>query len=501
MRGDLLERIRAFFSTGYERLARRAAAWRQAGTALLEKARTEWERAVSAFLEPPSGPESYFSLGERLVSKRLALLVLAGALSAAAVLAAVVYPRLDGWLWSSRLVVGSEKLSGFTGRAELFTAGGARVYVGPIADGQLTGQGEQYAQDGQLVYSGAFVSGRYEGTGRYYENGVLRYAGYFLNSLFEGEGEQYDEQGRLLYWGSFSQGRRNGTGTQFQPDTGLKCYTGAFFNDLREGRGTEYGPDGSTVVYEGAFVGGAYGGAGRLYSGGVLLYDGAFERGAFSGTGTLYDADTGGVLYSGGFLAGRYEGEGMLYDIETAVPIYSGAFAAGVRAGKGVEYDSLGWVLFAGNFRDDMPDLMHYLGEDLEGFRADFGPENARRTVGGKLLLFYTEQGLAVVCRADGAEGYLCEKMISGLATELAGVCRGADAAAVHDALGLPYTALSLDLDLYYGAAFSSVGAGIRSGAPVPGEKYLRGGYFIRVYYSAEGGVAAVELCATGGGL
>ncbi len=476
-------------------LKRRAEDGKKALAALAERASGAVKAAAAPFLVPPEGPEGYLAVGRHVVAKHTLLLAATALLAAGTLLATVVYPWMDGRLWPSRLTLGSEKAADFTGRVELYTVNGTRVYEGPMVDGQLTGTGAQYGPDGQLLYRGGFSEGRYEGQGRYYEDGVLRYAGGFHENDFSGQGAQYDGQGRLVYQGGFTGGQRSGSGAEFAPDTGLKRYVGGFLADQREGRGTEYGPDGETVHYQGEFSLDAYSGAGRLYWDGGLYYDGGFLDGDFSGGGVLYDPDTGRVRYEGEFRVGLPDGAGRLYDPETGKLVYAGTFAAGVRSGEGTEYDSLGREVFSGMFRDGMVDLMHYLGRDVADFRADFGPETTSRTVGDILLLLYPEQNLAVICR-DGAR---CWKLVSGLSTELAGVRRGADPAEVRAALGEPFTALSMELGGYYGPLFGSLGAPLAADEGVYAEKYLRGGYFIRVYYSGQGKAAAVELCATGG--
>lgn len=498
MEHDFLNAALGGVSVAFGQLKSVAADGKKALAALAGRACAKLGEQTAAFLTPPGGPGDYVPLGGRLLSKRLLLLVFTGVLAIAVFAATVAYPWMDGRLWVSRLTLGSAKAADFTGRAALLTPGGTLIYEGPLEGGQPAGRGTQYAPDGALVYRGDFAAGRYEGEGRAYEDGAPRYAGGFHENRFSGAGEAYDEQGRLVYRGSFLEGQRAGNGVELWPETGRKRYVGGFSDGLREGRGAEYGPDGQTVVYEGEFAGGAYSGAGRLYENGALRYDGGFSGGAFSGAGTLY-GPAGRVLYEGGFRDGKYDGEGRLYDEETGRLVYEGGFLSGLRAGAGTEYDGLGRAVFSGNFRDGAADLMYYLGRDMEEFRTDFGAENVRAAAGGTLLLSYTRQNLAVVCRAEG-DGYVCQKIVSGLSAPLAGVERGAGVEEVHAALGRPFTALALTLEPYDEALFAGLGVVIPAGARVFGEKYLRDGYFIRVYYSTGGRAAAVELCAPGAG-
>lgn len=473
---------------------------KNAATALAERAGTAAGEAVEPFFSPPDGRESYFALGRRLLSKRFALAAVLALTAAAVLFATLVYPRLEGWLWPARLTLGEERLAAFTGEARLSTVAGAKIYEGGLADGAPSGRGEQYAVDGQLVYSGELAAGAYQGEGRYYEEGILRYAGGFQENLYAGDGEAYDAQGRLTYRGQFAQGQPSGTGVEYAPDTGRRRYAGGFSGGLREGRGTEYAADGAAVVYQGEFSGGVYAGTGRLYENGALRYAGAFEAGVYSGAGRLWDPETGLALYDGAFSNGLFEGEGRQYD-GTGALAYAGSFAAGVRSGAGTAYDGLGRVLFTGNFRDGMPDLMAYLDVPADQLLADFGREETRKTVGGTTLLCYPAKGLTAVCQPDGEGGLFCRGFVTALTSSgPGGIARGDGREAVGRALGAADTVLTRTPDAWFFTACAALNAGLGESGAVLAEKYLRDGYFIRIYYHEGGAAAAMELRATGGG-
>ncbi len=452
---------------------------------------------ITSFLRAPQSREDYVGAGSYLLSKRLVFMCIAAFLCVVTVCMYVIYPWMDGRLWVSKMELNSEKFLSFTGKAQVYDSGGVTIYQGDMVDGALTGTGMQYDVDGILVYEGDFVDGQYSGQGRYYDAHSLRYDGAFSDNAYNGEGKLYNQDSRLIYSGPFAMGLRSGIGTEYNPATGKKSYFGSFAEDKKEGNGTAFAQDGETIVYEGSFAQDVYAGQGKLYENGKLRYAGGFEDGVFSGEGVLYDADSGTMLYEGQFQSGLYNGAGKLYDPEDGGLLYSGTFANGRRDGSGAEYDSLGAVIFQGNYRDGVVDLMSYMGQDMQAFCADFGNPSTKETVDGVEVWNYPSKNLVVIAKPDIVnQVQVCWKIMSGLREEFCNIQKSSTAQDVQSALGMPFTALELTLPTYCQTAFSALGATIPNNATVVSEKYLQDGYYIRVYYDAPQGKAViVEMC------
>ncbi len=452
---------------------------------------------ITSFLRAPQSREDYVGAGRYLLSKRLVFMCIAAFLGAVTVCVCVIYPWMDGRLWVSHMELNSEKFLSFSGKAQVYDSGGVTIYQGDMVDGALTGTGRQYDTDGILLYEGNFEDGQYSGQGRYYIAHVLRYDGAFSNNLYQGEGNLYNQDSRLIYSGPFVAGLRSGIGTAYNPETGKKSYFGSYAEDKKEGNGTAFAQDGETIVYEGSFALDVYAGQGKLYENGKLRYAGSFAEGVFSGDGVLYDADSGTMLYEGQFQNGQYSGEGKLYDPDSGSLLYSGTFANGRRDGSGAEYDSLGAVIFQGNYKDGLVDLMSYMGQDMQAFCADFGNPSTKETVDDVEVWNYPSKNLVVIAKPDIVNQVMvCWKIMSGLREEFCNIQKSSTQQDVQNVLGAPFTSLELTLPAYSQKAFAALGATVPNGATVLSEKYLQSGYYIRVYYDAPQGKAAiVEMC------
>lgn len=184
----------------------------------------------SLFDVKPKNKKDYYSIGNWLVSKKLAfaIVVVVGIISLIyffSVNKSLSTARTEGiktYSYDSVLLrFASEKVR-ITGKS------GYLAYEGDVADGSVTGYGTLYRPDGSMVYQGNFLQNRYEGSGSlYYPTGVLNYKGYFQANEFQGIGSLYRENGTLLYEGDFVAGLEDGAGKLYDTGSNL-IYTGNF---------------------------------------------------------------------------------------------------------------------------------------------------------------------------------------------------------------------------------------------------------------------------------
>lgn len=120
----------------------------------------------------------------------------------------------------------------------------------------------------------------------YYNSGIKKAEGRFINGIMQGKGRAYHPNGALKYEGMFRKGIINGFGREFW--------------------------DNNNIKYEGEFVNGIYYGEGRIYNkNGVLLAEGTFIDGKMHGMGTAYYLN-GNVMYEGEFQDGKALGVGLV---------------------------------------------------------------------------------------------------------------------------------------------------------------------------------------------
>ena len=167
---------------------------------------------VKSMTRRPSSKADYVRFGQVYLSKRFLGFSVIASVLVVTVFSTVIYPWLEGKLWTPTILLNSQKMAGYTGPARIKNDMGTVIYVGDVVSGKLTGDATQYDTEGELVYTGAFQDAAYSGYGSYYVDGVLRYEGDFAKNLYDGEGRLYDEEGSLIYQGSFAQGLRSGKG-------------------------------------------------------------------------------------------------------------------------------------------------------------------------------------------------------------------------------------------------------------------------------------------------
>ena len=421
---------------------------------------------VKSMTRRPSSKADYVRFGDVYLSKRFLGLSVIVIVLVVTTFSTVVYPWLEGRLWTPTILLNSEKMAGYTGPAHIRNDMGVTIYSGDVVAGALTGSATQYDAEGNLVYTGEFLNAAYDGYGSLYVDGVLRYEGDFSENLYNGEGRLYDENGSLIYQGDFAQGLRSGMGMAYRPDTHTLLYYGGFANDLWEGSGVVYEDDGVTVRYRGALAAGVYEGEGSYYENGTLVYQGMFSQGLFEGTGTLYD--TGGNV------------------------LYQGEFSRGQRQGAGTVYDTIGSALYSGEFLDNNVNFMGYLGAAPADIAAAFGSPGYTAEVEGYQVLTYLNLGTSFLCLDDGTGLYTCQRVLVDVAEGFLDITRDTPQAELEALLGERFSTLTLELTPERSAASEQLSLGLPGSGRV--DKYLMSNYYIKIYYDAAGEkIAAVE--------
>lgn len=424
---------------------------------------------VKAMTRPPASKEDYVHLFGVYLSKRFLAMSVILTVAAVTAFSTVVYPWLEGRLWTPVIRLNSTKMASYTGPARIKNDMGVIIYEGDVLSGQLTGFASQYDTEGKLVYTGEFLNAKYDGHGSLYANGFLRYEGDFSENLYEGSGNLYNERGNLIYQGSFSQGLRSGTGMEYRGSTHTLSYYGNFFNDVKEGSGVAYEDDGITVAYRGNFAAGLYEGEGTYYEDGAVIYQGLFSQGMFEGTGTLYDG-RGNVLYQG-------------------------EFSRGNRQGPGTIYDSIGAALYTGNFLDGNVNYISYMGTTPEDIAAAFGNPGYTVTQNGYEIMSYLNLGTSFLFADDGTGLFTCDKVLVDVAENFLGLTGDTTQEELSSILGTRFSALTLDLTAERRTALKQMSIVLPD--PCRADKYLFSTYYIKLYYDTSGETLVVIECGS----
>jgi len=220
------------------------------------------KKAVKKLLDMrPENEDDYYGIGNFLVSRKLAFVLVLAAAVLCAVFAVSFIPHIteeDAGVYRI-YKYNSVGLKFISDKVRILGKSGYTAYTGDVDKGEVTGEGTLYSPDGHIVYSGSFDNNMYNGSGkRYYDNSKLWYEGNFKDNLFDGEGTMYREDGTICYSGNFSQGSMEGEG-QLYGKSGRAVYKGTFLkNDIlfKEllGKSTSEVHQmytGETVVYEG----------------------------------------------------------------------------------------------------------------------------------------------------------------------------------------------------------------------------------------------------------
>ena len=120
---------------------------------------------VKSMTRRPSSKADYVRFGDVYLSKRFLGLSVIVIVLVVTTFSTVVYPWLEGRLWTPTILLNSEKMAGYTGPAHIRNDMGVVIYSGDVAAGKLTGSATQYDTEGNLVYTGEFLNAAYNGYG------------------------------------------------------------------------------------------------------------------------------------------------------------------------------------------------------------------------------------------------------------------------------------------------------------------------------------------------
>ena len=287
-------------------------------------------QAAAAATNKPTQREDYVETSRLFIAKafliRLAILLVVLGLAGYF----LVWPFLLSHFLTARFYVQDSRIPDWSGRVIVYSDPEKTIplYAGRLETGELQGRGEEYDEEGLLAYAGQFLDSQRSGEGTAYTGGVLCYEGQFANDLYNGSGKLYQD-GVLVYEGNFADGQASGTGTAYYT-SGQTAYRGQFAEGLYEGTGTAYNEEGR-LLYEGSFARGMYNGSGRLYlTDETEWIDAEFQDGQPAGVVQWYKS--GRLYYEGEWADSRPQGYGALYSKDGAM-LYQGQFSRGTLDG------------------------------------------------------------------------------------------------------------------------------------------------------------------------
>ena len=154
---------------------------------------------------------------------------------------------------SKTMYQGYQRLGKISGTGKYFYNDGVLRYEGQWVNGIAEGYGIEFSPTGRKVYEGEWKDGFRSGKGKiFYGNGQIQYEGDFFNGYRKGQGTLYDIAGNVTYKGGWDLNKYNETGTEYD-EKGVLKYEGNWKYGLKDGNGTEYHPNGKTIKYQGAF--------------------------------------------------------------------------------------------------------------------------------------------------------------------------------------------------------------------------------------------------------
>ncbi len=326
------------------------------------------KKAWAVLAKYPDSWEDYIPIGRWMIYKRLPILLLLAALSAAVIFWNLKKDPVEIPVFEET----EAALKPYSGPA-VITREGLTVYQGQIEMGLRSGLGSEYGRpEGTLIYEGGFLQNQYHGSGKLYEKGYLLYEGEFRQGFYEGQGTLY-ERGETLYQGYFIKGIYNGYGVLFA-------------------KGQKF--------YEGSFLNGLYDGAGVLHNGERVLYTGGFAKGKYEGQGIEFTPE-GVKKYEGTFRAGKYDGSGILYRENHFQ--FQGTFAEGMAGPFGSIYNAQGQLLYTGPARQGQVDYLALPGLPFAKIQEYIQEVPTIYYRQGKAGFLYRELGFVALLRYDNA--------------------------------------------------------------------------------------------------
>ena len=219
------------------------------------------------------------------------------------------------------------------------------------------GQGTLFYESGNMKFKGVFSKNQYNEKGiEYYEEGGVRYIGYYNKGKKDGHGIEYYESGSIKYKGFFDQNKYNGFGVQFfeSGNKKLECefVNGVAFSSGEKG-GVAYFENSGSILYKGEILNGMRNNKGtEYYENGVLKYFGTYSKDKKHGEGKLFNMN-GVLVYKGELQDDLKHGFGMAYDQVSGHKIYEGQQSKDKRNGFGIMYYPNGNKTYEGQWLDE----------------------------------------------------------------------------------------------------------------------------------------------------
>lgn len=446
----IYRRIEGVLKSAVSRISAKLAKLKRLPQDIAKKAKDLLKDVINFIIRKPSEISDYVKLGGSYVAKRA---LLAWILLAAAAVMAVIWfavPLIRGAFFTTRLVVNTPQFHTASGKAEVYTEDGARLYSGLMKDGKADGDGKLYQND-RLVYQGEFADNEYNGSGRL-----------------------YDESGRLVYAGEFSDSLYNGTGCEYYPNGSVRT-AGTYISGMLEGEASLYSED-KELLYSGGFSAGKFNGRGELYENGQLVYKGDFVNGEKTGEGTLYQ--NGEMIYSGGFLAGKYSGSGILYRYKNNMRL-EGVFEDGYANGNAQLYSSDGELLYSGAMSRGEIAYLSYAAADRQQAEQCFTEKAVVKELGDKAIVHYPQLGAGFIFNADGKTDRIVitgeQQLLNAEAGTLRSEFSAPDGAVKYSEYSYSPTKTDIRQMSYLG---------IQPPVLLDTVKYIRNNIFLKLYYS-----------------
>ena len=202
----------------------------------------------------------------------------------------------------------------YNGEGILFSPEGY-YYIGGWANGKKFFKGKICDNLGRVICDGNFLDDEIIYGKICFDNGDY-YEGQIKNWMMNGNGIYYYENGKIKYDGFFKDNKIEGEGILYSKNGDY--YIGNFKNGKRHGKGIEYNKD-NIILYEGTFENNEYEGSGRCLLNDGKIYIGEFKKGKKEGNGIILDKNNN-IIFEGEFID-DYEKGGKLNVVKDNVKL------------------------------------------------------------------------------------------------------------------------------------------------------------------------------------
>ena len=216
------------------------------------------------------------------------------------------------------------------GQGKIFDENENLIFDGNFKNGKALGKAIIFDKNNNIKFNGNYKNNKKNGYGIYNE-GNMRYEGYFVDNKFDGEGKIFRDN-RLLYAGELKEGKMNGFGTLYDNKGNIK-YIGHFINNEKYGEEETENFE-NDCYYIGNFVNNKKNGHGKIFNNkNEIIFDGEFMNDKKNGYGTEYFRDFD-LYIKGNIKDGEFHGFVEIYFIENNYKYGEGYFNNGKIEGK-----------------------------------------------------------------------------------------------------------------------------------------------------------------------